>query len=82
MFSRPGVQRARFSLILEITPLQLRNQIADKVKTIIAIEPSIENLSYLKKNTMNLKNVRIVEKAVGNKKKVLLVSAEMAFQLQ
>ena len=43
-------------------------RIADKVKTVIAIEPSAENLTYLKQNTLNFKNIRIVERAIGREK--------------
>ena len=37
----------------------------------IAIEPCEENLSYLRRNTINLQNVTIIEKAVGNKRGVI-----------
>lgn len=51
-------------------------RIADKVKTVIAIEPSAENLTYLKQNTLNFKNIRIVEKAVGNEKGLVSFSGD------
>lgn len=40
-------------------------KIAGKVSTVIAIEPSKENVSYLKLNIKNVNNVYIIQKAVG-----------------
>lgn len=51
-------------------------KIADKAKTEIAIEPSHENLTYLKQNIRNLKNTRIVERAIGNEKGLVSFSGE------
>ena len=51
-------------------------RISEKVKQVKAIEPPIGNLPYLKKNTMNLKNVRIVERAIGNKKGLVSFSGD------
>jgi len=56
-------------------------KIADKAKTVIAIEPSHENLTYLKQNIRNFKNIRIVERQL-EKKERLLVSVERVFQPQ
>lgn len=43
-------------------------KIARKVSSVIAIEPSRENLSYLRLNTLSLHNITIIEKAVGIKR--------------
>jgi hypothetical protein len=51
-------------------------RIADKVKTVIAIEPSNENLTYLKQNIRNFKNIIIVEKAIGNERGLVSFSGE------
>jgi FkbM family methyltransferase len=51
-------------------------RIADKVKTVIAIEPSNENLTYLRQNTRNLKNIRIVERTIVNENGLVSFSGE------
>ncbi|MHB1813173.1 MAG: FkbM family methyltransferase [Thermoplasmataceae archaeon] len=73
-FLQPGKKDIVIDAGANIGDYTLR--IADKVKTVIAIEPSIENLSYLKKNTMNIKNVRIVERAIGNEKSLVSFSGD------
>lgn len=42
-------------------------KIARRVSTVIAIEPSKENLSYLRLNTENVNNIKIIPKAIGKK---------------
>ena len=46
-------------------------KIAGKAFSVIAIEPSEENQVYLMRNTINLHNVTIIKKAVGNKRGVI-----------
>lgn len=56
-------------------------RIADKVKTAIAIEPSAENLTYLKQNTLNFK-ISESWRGLSAEKRGLLVSAVAEFQPQ
>ena len=42
-------------------------KVAHKVNGVIAIEPSVSSLNFLQKNLNSLKNVHIVQKALGNR---------------
>ena len=46
-------------------------KIAGKVSKVIAIEPSRENLSYLRLNAGNTQNVTIIQKAIGNERGII-----------
>lgn len=45
--------------------------IAGKVSEVIAIEPSRENLFYLRLNAGNTQNITIIQKAIGNERGIL-----------
>ena len=46
-------------------------KIARKVSSVIAIEPSRENLSYLRLNVANTQNITIIQKAIGNERGII-----------